>query len=83
MLKRDEIGSMSSCLNRAADDEPLFVLRANDENAPGVVEAWAADYLTSKGGWANMTTTQREKYNEARKLASGMRIYKMHHNAKQ
>lgn len=30
------------CLGRAADDEPLFVLRAQDKSAPYVVRHWAA-----------------------------------------
>lgn len=29
------------CYARAADDEPLFVLRANDPDAPALVERWA------------------------------------------
>ena len=77
MLKRDELSNPNSCLNRAADDEPVFVLRANDENAAPAVAAWARDYLESKGGWTKMTTEQRIKYTEAIDLAGSMRIYKM------
>lgn len=29
------------CFARALDDEPMFVLLARDESAPGVVDAWA------------------------------------------
>lgn len=29
------------CLGRAADDEPVFVLRAHDSDAPEIVLAWA------------------------------------------
>lgn len=29
------------CLGKAADDEPVFVLRAQDLLAPGLVEMWA------------------------------------------
>lgn len=82
MRKDQEIASVVSCLNRAADDEPLFVLRANDENAPAIVMAWAEDYLRSKGGWVNMMTPQLNKYNEAVQLASDMRIWKMRNNHK-
>lgn len=32
----------SSCLSKAADDEPIFVLRAQDRLAPKIVRAWAA-----------------------------------------
>lgn len=31
--KLNEIADQNSCLNKAADDEPIFVLRANDEAA--------------------------------------------------
>jgi hypothetical protein len=78
MLKRDELATQTSCLNKAADDEPLFVLRANDENAPAAVAAWARDYIVSKGGWNNMSTLQQKKYAEAMDIASNMRIWAMH-----
>jgi hypothetical protein len=41
-IKRDEISDPNSCLNRAADDEPVFVLRAKDPLAAKLVEDWAA-----------------------------------------
>lgn len=77
MLKRDELKEQNSCLNRADEAEPLFVLRANDENAPAAVAAWARDYIVSKGGWAAMTDEQKKKYTEAMDCASNMRIWKM------
>ena len=40
MKKSDEIRDHNSCLNRAADDEPLFVLRAKDPCAIATVLAW-------------------------------------------
>ena len=30
-----------SCLQKVGDDEPIFVLRAQDMLAPGIVRAWA------------------------------------------
>ncbi len=30
-----------SCLDAVSDDEPIFVLRAQDETAPDMVDAWA------------------------------------------
>lgn len=41
-LKRDEIADPNSCLNRAAADEPIFVLRAKDPLAAKMVEDWSA-----------------------------------------
>ncbi len=78
MLKRDELANPDSCLNRAHDLEPLFVLRANDENAPASVAAWARDYIRTKGGWAKMTEAQQKKYSEAMNIAGDMRIWQMH-----
>jgi hypothetical protein len=78
MLKKDEIATATSCLNKADDNEPLFVLRANDPLAPGLVAAWARDYIQAKGGWAKMTEAQRKKYAEAMDIAGNMRIWQMH-----
>jgi hypothetical protein len=73
MLKKDEIEG-PSCLTRAADNEPLFVLRANDENAPKVVRLWAQMYRDSKG--TQITAAQYEKYIEALRIAQLMEIWK-------
>lgn len=40
MLKRDELKYSHSCLNKAAMDEPLFVLRANDPISAKVIHYW-------------------------------------------
>ena len=40
MRKRDELSDPNSCLNKAADDEPVFVLRAHDASAPDAIRAW-------------------------------------------
>ena len=42
--KAEELAKMArgeGCLGRAADDEPIFVLRGNDLTAPVVVRLWA------------------------------------------
>lgn len=44
-LKRDEIKDPNSCLNRAADDEPIFVLRGKDPLSAKLVRTWAAGAL--------------------------------------
>ncbi len=53
-----------SCYDKAADDEPIFVLRAQDGIAPMVVRMWAdmAEYLG----------VSEEKVEEARLLADQM-----------
>ncbi|HSX22323.1 MAG TPA: hypothetical protein VLE97_06060 [Gaiellaceae bacterium] len=40
MIKRDEIEHPESCLNKAGDNERLFVLRACDAAAPFAIRAW-------------------------------------------
>lgn len=81
MLKRDELATQTSCLNRADADEPLFVIRANDENAPAIVMEWMRCYIRSKGGIPQMSSVQLKKAREAEELASEMRVWKMR-NAK-
>lgn len=40
MKKRDELSRDGSCLNRARDDEMIFVLLERDESAPDAIRAW-------------------------------------------
>ncbi len=40
MQKRDELADPASCLNRAKDDELLFVLLARDLDAPDTIRDW-------------------------------------------
>jgi hypothetical protein len=76
MIKSQEL-SGPSCLTKAADDEPLFVLRANDELAPGIVEAWADDYVRVKANQpGGMSAVQRQKYRDALAIAMAMREWK-------
>ena len=41
MTKKELREDPSSCWNKAADDEPLFILRAQDMIAPTLVRDWA------------------------------------------
>lgn len=72
-------------LGRAAADEPVFVLRARDTFAPGVVETWCArvngemlrmDRLDPK------FTQLGEKIMEARALAHEMRAWQERNGSK-
>jgi len=38
--KKEILNDPESCFNKAGDDEPLFVLRANDPLAANIVEEW-------------------------------------------
>jgi hypothetical protein len=68
MLKRLELASPTSCLNRAQDDEPVFVLRAKDPIAAGVVRAWAQHALDHHEG---------AKIDEALALAEQMEAWRL------
>lgn len=41
MTKREELSNPASCLNKAAEDEIIFVLRSTDKLSPRLVRAWA------------------------------------------
>ena len=43
MLKRDEVAIPTSCLNKARDEEWIFILLARDPAAPAAIRAWVAE----------------------------------------
>ena len=45
MKKSDELELTQSCLNKASDNEHLFVLLARDPAAPVVIRAWVTERL--------------------------------------
>lgn len=45
MRKRDELDLSDSCLNRAKDDEMIFVLLGRDPAAPAAIRAWIAERI--------------------------------------
>ena len=63
------------CYEAAEDDEPIFVLRANDPLAPDIVDEWAKRY--SKGKWTaqdeQLTPRQIDKWIAANECARLMR----------
>jgi hypothetical protein len=63
MLKRLELSTPTSCLNKASSDEPVFVLRAKDPFAAMTVRHW----ITMAEG-----THETAKLEEAQKLADAM-----------
>lgn len=62
------------CYDKAAIDEPLFVLRAQDALAPEIVREWA--YRALKLG------TPLAKVDEARRLADAMENWQIEHSRK-
>ena len=45
MIKRLELSDPTSCLNRAKEDELVFVLLSRDPAAPAAIRAWVAERL--------------------------------------
>ncbi len=78
-VKSVELGNPDGCLGKAAMDEPLFVLRANDEVAPMAVRTWAQAYRFSKEQRNEFGPKQRAKYQEAMTLAIHMENWKRDH----
>lgn len=72
MLKKDELRLPFSCLNRAGDHEPIFVLRAHDSLAPLVVHDWAARYKLHKTAQGEFDDRAQKKHAEALVLADAM-----------
>ena len=67
MIKRRELIDPESCFNKAANDEPLFVLRAHDMLAPDLVTEWAER--------ADAEGTPATKVLEALDCAAAMRAW--------
>ena len=76
MLKHAEMDNVYSCLNKAADDEPIFVLRANDELAPMAVRTWASAYRKAKLDAGELTPERENKYRDAMQLANQMEAWR-------
>lgn len=61
----------TGCLGRADANEPVFVLRGQDQTAPMLVRAWAAMVELHAPGQRNASKMLR-KAKEARSLADRM-----------
>jgi hypothetical protein len=68
-----------NCYESAAKDEPIFTLRANDGNAPEVIEFWAELYFTNKVNANKFDDRARRKHREALQCAEEMRVWKATH----
>lgn len=76
MRKFEEFTNETSCFNKAAADEMLFVLLARDASAPVAVRAWIQHRLATK---KNVETDHQ--IIEARKVAEEMeRFQKLSRN---
>lgn len=71
MIKSNEISNPRSCLSKAADDEPVFVLRSTDRSSPALIRMWAHS--------AEQTGCAPAKVAEARALADAMERWAIEH----
>jgi hypothetical protein len=82
-IERQNAARGKGCLGKAADDEPVFILRARDVLAPGLIELWADNLekaLQTNG--ASDPSRDSMKLKEARSLAHQMRAWQALHGAK-
>lgn len=75
MKKLDELHH--GCMAKTADNEPVFVLRAQDCTAPDIVRLWAETFknlnsVKGKGNRIWRSAKSKEKYSEALTLANMM-----------
>lgn len=66
--KKDEQQNPESCLSKANDDEPIFVLRGQDALSPIMVEAWIL--------FARANGVAEDKLAEAEACARAMRMWR-------
>lgn len=75
-VERDLAARGLGCLGRAASDEPVFILRAQDMLAPQIVEAWADDLEAATRDEIGVRRSWYDrKVREARALAHEMRAW--------
>jgi hypothetical protein len=67
MKKTDEISGPSSCINRALDDELVFVLLGRDPVAPDIIRYWCKCRVGQ-----GLNTWRDPKIKEALALADAM-----------
>ena len=67
MRKRKEVTDPKSCLNRAFEDELIFVLLARDPAAPVAIQAWIEKRIE-----LGLNTRDDPKLTEAQNIAVAM-----------
>lgn len=72
MTKQDAIDNPNSCWNKAALDEPIFILRASDILSPALVREWARQFAIHRLLANGMSITHSDKYREAMQTALAM-----------
>lgn len=73
--EREAAARGEGCLGKAADDEPVFVLRAQDYIAPWAVKSWVSHALATN-------RVPSAKIEEAMRLCDQMRKWQKTHGCK-
>lgn len=87
MKKEDELRNPNSCLNKAAHDEPIFVLRANDPLAAQTVRLWISmahqihndEKLEEAAHLAELMQEYRNKQPQAAPIPTENKKYEIRH----
>ena len=80
MRKKEELQTRGSCINKAADDEPVFVLRAQDRFAALTVRFWATMLCAARiGRTYSMDPERTHKETEAFQIADQMDSWRKTH----
>jgi len=72
MKKHDELNDADSCLNKARDDERIFVLLSRDPAAPEAIRAWVAERVR-----LGKNTLKDPQIREALDCAARMEVERM------
>ena len=80
--KIEEINNPASTLNKCADDEPIFILRAQDVLSVRLVNIWIqlADVIATFGKQFNLKTIPEEKVTGAIQIRNQMQNWQAVHH---
>lgn len=80
-IERALVGRGEGSLAKARDDEPVFILRAQDKVAPFVVEYWA-QCVANLASDEPLSDATKAKLKRANELVDEMRAWQRHYGAK-
>lgn len=79
MLKSEELEDVNSCFNRARLDEPIFVFKATDPDAPEAIITWCNLYWERHRKAKTLTKERITKQEKAMVLARAMIAWRLAH----
>ncbi len=79
-VERANAAAGKGCLGKAHDDEPVFILRAQDSLAADLVELWAIRAKTLMNDPASQKSSLWDKIHDAEQLADAMRRWPIRKN---